>query len=93
MAQPDMALDPEVQKMLGLPPIKSVGLPPTSAQNADGKDPDPDESTEDGPPRATGGAGRRRRAITAALDRADRAGRAERAGPPSPEAVFNASPS
>lgn len=94
MAQPDMALDPEVQKILGLPPIKSVGLPPTADQNADGADPDPeDEGTSDGPP--NGGeveAPDEARAITAALDARILELTAVRvAAPPSPQAVFNAS--
>lgn len=98
MAQPDMALDPEVQRILGLPAIKSVGLPPTADQNADGADPDPaDGGSQDGPPNGgeapdvpedDGSA----RAITAALDRRIKALTAIRvAAPPSPEVVFNAS--
>lgn len=47
MAQPDMVLDPEVQRILGLPAIKSVGLPATAEQNADGDTP---ERSSDGPP-------------------------------------------
>jgi hypothetical protein len=90
LAQPDMALDPEVQKMLGLPPIKSVGLPPTSAQNADGNDPDPDE---DGPP--NGGedpdAPDQVSAITAALDARIALASPSMPALPGPEAVFNAS--
>lgn len=95
MAQPDMVLDPEVQKILGLPPIKSVGLPPTADQNADGADPDPDEEgTDQGPPE--GGTppeeGDTARAITAALDRRIGELTATRVvSPPSPEVVFNAS--
>lgn len=46
--QPDMMLDPEVQRLLGLPAIKSVGLPATADQNADTEDPDPE--AQDGPP-------------------------------------------
>jgi hypothetical protein len=91
MTQPDMVLDPEVQKILGLPPIKSVGLPPTADQNTDGDDPDPDE---DGPP--NGGEAPEEpdeaAAITAALDSRIR----ELTAPtmpalPSAQAVFNAS--
>lgn len=92
MAQPDMVLDPEVQKILGLPPIKSVGLPPTADQNTDGGDPDPDEGTDEGPP--NGGeveAPDSARAITAALDRRIELAASRVAAPPSPEAVFNAS--
>lgn len=33
--QPDLILDPAVQKALGLPDVQSVGLPPDSAQNSD----------------------------------------------------------
>jgi hypothetical protein len=89
MTQPDMALDPEVQKMLGLPPIKSVGLPPTSDQNADGDDPDPDESTEGGPPEQ--GEPDQASAITAALDARIALAAPSMPALPSPEAVFNAS--
>lgn len=95
LAQPDMVLDPEVQKILGLPPIKSVGLPPTADQNADGADPDPedDEGTDEGPP--NGGEVEepdQARAITAALDRRIAELTATRVAlPPSPEVVFNAS--
>jgi hypothetical protein len=92
MAQPDMALDPEVQKALGLPAIKSVGLPPTADQNTDGAD--PDEGTDDGPP--NGGEAPdppdEARAITAALNDRIRELTATRVvSPPSPEVVFNAS--
>lgn len=97
-AQPDLALDPEVQRVLGLPSIKSVGLPPTSDQNADGQDPDDeDEGTEDGPPNDGETPGQpdddgSARAITARLDERIRGLTATRvAAPPSPEAVFNAS--
>lgn len=94
MAQPDMALDPEVQRILGLPAIKSVGLPPTADQNADGADPDPDEDdpADQGPP--NGGeveAPDEARAITEALDARIRELTAVRVvAPPSPEMVFNA---
>lgn len=94
MAQPDMALDPEVQRVLGLPAIKSVGLPPTADQNADGADPDPDEGTEDGPPNGGEDPDQpdQARAITAALDARIRELTATRVvAPPSPEVVFNAS--
>lgn len=99
MAQPDMALDPEVQKILGLPAIKSVGLPPTASQNTDGADPDPDEGTDEGPP--NGGNPEEpadsARAITAALNRRIALAAAPESAVaygmvlPSPEAVFNAS--
>lgn len=94
-AQPDMALDPEVQRVLGLPAIKSVGLPPTANQNADGQgtDPDDDGGTGEGPP--NGGEPEepdQARAITAALDARIRELTATRVvAPPSPEVVFNAS--
>lgn len=94
--QPDLILDPEVQRLLGLPAVKSVGLPATSDQNAD-SDPADDGDTEDGPPNNgtppdqpedEGSA----RAITAALDRRIQALTAVRVvAPPSPEMVFNAS--
>jgi hypothetical protein len=97
MAQPDMALDPEVQKILGLPAIKSVGLPPTADQNTDA---DEDEGTgEEGPPndgeapdppdsaRAITAALNRRIALAAAPESAVAYGMVL----PSPEAVFNAS--
>jgi hypothetical protein len=94
-AQPDMALDPEVQRVLGLPAIKSVGLPPTADQNADGADPDPDDGggTGEGPP--NGGEPEepdQASAITAALDARILELTATRVvAPPSPEVVFNAS--
>lgn len=91
MAQPDMALDPEVQRLLGLPAIKSVGLPPTADQNAD-SDPADDEP-DDGPPNdGQPEEPNEARAITAALDDRIRELTATRvAAPPSPEVVFNAS--
>jgi hypothetical protein len=53
MAQPDMALDPEVQRLLGLPAIRSVGLPATADQNADNELPgQQDAPAIEGPPRA-----------------------------------------
>lgn len=92
--QPDLILDPEVQRLLGLPNVKSVGLPPTADQNADGGDPDPDGGTDEGPP--NGGEPEEpadeARAITAALDARILELTAVRvAAPPSPEVVFNAS--
>jgi len=93
MAQPDMALDPEVQKILGLPPIKSVGLPPTADQNTDGEDPD-DDTGADGPPNdgtAPDESDSEARAITAALDRRIAIAASRSVAPPSPEVVFNAS--
>jgi len=42
--QPDLILDAEVQRLLGLPAVKSVGLPATADQNTDGGTP------ADGPP-------------------------------------------
>ncbi len=93
MTQPDLALDPEVQRVLGLPPIKSVGLPPTADQNADSDDPDDDGGPADGPP--NGGeveAPDESRAITAALNDRIRDLSATRiTAPVSPEVVFNAS--
>jgi hypothetical protein len=91
--QPDLILDPEVQRLLGLPNVKSVGLPPTADQNADGGDPDPDEA-EDGPPNGGEDPDQpdQARAITAALDARIRELTAVRVvAPPSPEVVFNAS--
>jgi hypothetical protein len=89
--QPDLILDPEVQRLLGLPAVQSVGLPPTAAQRTDG-DLDDDESegapnggeAPDEPDEAA--------AITAALDTRIR----ELTAPtmpalPSAQAVFNAS--
>jgi hypothetical protein len=92
--QPDLILDPAVQAALGLPQVKSVGLPATADQNTDSVDPDEDEgTTEEGPP--NGGeveAPDETRAITAALDARIRELTAIRvAAPPSPEVVFNAS--
>lgn len=92
--QPDLILDPEVQRLLGLPKIESVGLPATADQNADGGDPDPDEQT-DGPP--NGGTApeppdaSETRALTEALGARVRALSAPSAPAlPSPQAVFNA---
>ena len=97
--QPDLILDPEVQRLLGLPNVKSVGLPPTADQNADGGDPDPDPDgdTEDGPP--NGGTppdqpdASETRALTEALGARVRALALEAPSMPalpSPAAVFNA---
>lgn len=91
--QPDLILDPAVQQLLGLPAVKSVGLPATADQNADG-DPAGGEPA-DGPPN-DGEAedvpdedADKARAITAALDR--RIALSTVAAPlPSPERVFNA---
>jgi hypothetical protein len=94
-AQPDLMLDPEVQRLLGLPPIQSVGLPATSAQNADGTDPDTEDDPADGPP--NGGEPpaepdpSETRALTEALGARVRALEApSMPALPSPEAVFNA---
>jgi hypothetical protein len=84
-AQPDLILDPAVQAALGLPQVRSVGLPATADQNADGEDPD---GGEDGPPN-DGTAPDEARAITAALENRISASRVT--VPPSPERVFNAS--
>ena len=99
--QPDLILDPEVQRLLGLPNVQSVGLPATPiARASDGADPDEDETTEGGPPNggevpAIGVAEARAieaRTIDAALGARIQALTATRtAAPPSPEAVFNAS--
>jgi hypothetical protein len=88
-AQPDLILDPAVQAALGLPQVRSVGLPATADQNADGEDPD---GGEDGPPNdgtAPDEADSEARAITAALENRISASRVT--VPPSPERVFNAS--
>lgn len=95
--QPDLILDPAVQQLLGLPAVKSVGVPATAGQNTDGMDPAADSPAVDGPPNNgtmpdqpadTGSA----RAITAALDHRIRALTATRVTtPPSPQMVFNAS--
>lgn len=75
--QPDLILDKAVQSALGLPNVQSVGLPPTSAQNADSGDSGPvnDAIPEQDQSDAT------ERALTAAI-----AARAL----PSPDRVFNA---
>lgn len=75
--QPDLILDAAVQSALGLPNIQSVGLPPTSAQNADSGDPEPvnDQIPEQREPDDV------ERALTAAIS-----ARAL----PSPDRVFNA---
>lgn len=90
--QPDLMLDPAIQAALGLPVIKSVGLPATADQNADG---DPaGGSTEDGPP--NGGTApdppdeTETRALTESLSARVRALSAPSAPAlPSPQAVFN----
>lgn len=91
--QPDLMLDPEVQRLLGLPRIESVGLPATADQNADGED--PDGGSENGPP--NGGqapaepAESETRALTEALGARVRALSAPSTPElPSPQAVFNA---
>lgn len=94
MAQPDMALDPEVQRILGLPAIKSVGLPATADQNADSGSPDDDP--DDGAPNGGTAPGvppeTETRAISAALNQRINALAARPVlALPSPEAVFNAS--
>lgn len=94
MTQPDMVLDPEVQKILGLPAIKSVGLPPTASQNTDGNDPDEDDGgTSDGPPNdgEAPDEADSASAITAALDARIALATRPVLALPSPEAVFNAS--
>jgi hypothetical protein len=89
--QPDLILDPAVQAALGLPGVKSVGLPPTSDQNADSAPSDSEE--DDGAP--NGGEAPdepdEAAAITARLD--ERIALAARPvlALPSPMAVFNAS--
>jgi hypothetical protein len=91
--QPDLILDPEVQRLLGLPAVQSVGLPPTAAQRTDGDlDDDESEGAPNGgePPELP--AADEARAITAALDRRIGELTATRVtAPPSPAAVFNAS--
>ena len=96
--QPDLILDPEVQRLLGLPNVKSVGLPPTADQNADGGNPRPDQSNDpaqDEPP--NGGQApaepdpSETRALTEALGARVRALEApSMPALPSPQAVFNA---
>ena len=94
--QPDLMTDPEIQRVLGLPAIETVGLPPTSAQNTDGDNPNPDEEPPaDGPP--NGGtapeppAESETRALTEALGARVRALSAPSVPAlPSPQAVFNA---
>jgi hypothetical protein len=93
--QPDLILDPEVQRLLGLPAVQSVGLPPTAAQRTDGDlDDDGSEGTGEGPPNrgnpeepedtaAAIGAALRARALELTAVRVVQ--------PPSPEMVFNAS--
>lgn len=95
-AQPDLILDPAVQQLLGLPAVKSVGLPATAIQNADSED-DDEGTGDEGPP--NGGnpeePDNEARAITAALDSRLRAisagGGTSSLPPPSLAAVFNAS--
>lgn len=92
-SQPDLILDPAIQAALGLPGVKSVGLPPTADQNADS---DPaDEDDADGPPN-DGAApdeadAASSRSLSAALDRrVSLLAAAPMPALPSPEAVFNA---
>jgi hypothetical protein len=96
--QPDLILDPEVQRLLGLPNVKSVGLPPTSDQNADSDPAEDDEGTGEGPPNGGDAPAQpddeadSSRAITAALNRRITELTAVRVvAPLSPEMVFNAS--
>lgn len=96
--QPDLLTDPAIQAALGMPAIKSVGLPPTADQNTDGDRPagDDEDDEADGPPNDgaapdqpdedAGSA----RAITAALDRRIALAASRAVAPPSPETVFNA---
>jgi hypothetical protein len=95
--QPDLILDPEVQRLLGLPNVKSVGLPPTADQNANAEDTEagPDGGSDEGPP--NGGEApaepdaSETRALTEALGARVRALSApQRHELPSPQAVFNA---
>lgn len=94
--QPDLMTDPEIQRVLGLPAIETVGLPATAAQNTDGDNPNPDEEpAQDGPP--NGGEApaepdpSESRALTEALSARVRALSAPSAPAlPSPVAVFNA---
>lgn len=91
VTQPDLILDPEVQRLLGLPTVKSVGLPATADQNTDGED---GGTSGDGPP--NGGtppdepAEDETRAITEALNARVLAARSLPPALPGPEAVFNA---
>lgn len=92
--QPDLILDPAVQQLLGLPAVRSVGLPATADQNTD-SDPAEDDTADDGPP--NGGTpedapdASESAALTRALSDRVRALTATRAtAPPSPETVFNA---
>jgi hypothetical protein len=90
--QPDLILDPAVQALLGLPNVKSAGLPPTADQNTDGQD--EEDEPVDGPP--NGGQAdppaddSETRAITQGLNVRIAAFTAP-APPPTREAVFNAS--
>lgn len=93
MAQPDLALDPEVQRILGLPAIKSVGLPATADQNTDQETPAEGGGTSDEGPPNDGDVQEpdQASAITAALDRRIQLAATRVAVAPSPELVFNAS--
>ena len=92
--QPDLILDPAVQAALGLPQVRSVGLPATADQNADGEE--SDGGTDNGPP--NGGEAEepeddaaQNRAITRGLNTRIRELTATRvAAPPTPQHVFNA---
>jgi hypothetical protein len=91
--QPDLILDPEVQRLLGLPRVESVGLPATADQNTDGgrdQADDEDGGTSEGPPEQIGEPDEAR-SITAALDTRIAQVQAWSSAPPSPERVFNAS--
>ena len=90
--QPDLILDPAIQTALGLPQVKSVGLPATADQNADGDDPE-DAESDDSPP--NGGTApelpaNEARALTDRLSARIEALTMAPAPLPSPERVFNA---
>jgi hypothetical protein len=90
MAQPDLLLDPEVQRLLGLPALERPAAPtalpaaPDDEDDDTGADGPPNDGEAPDPPDSA-------RAITAALDRRIELVARRTAAPPSPAAVFNAS--
>lgn len=92
LTQPDLILDPAVQQLLGLPAVKSVGLPPTADQNTDGGEEDEEPENQGAPNDGNApDAESETRAVTAALnERLAVLAAAPVAALPSPEAVFNA---
>lgn len=89
--QPELILDPAVQRALGLPTVEAVTAAPAQPAIESGQ-PEPDDTVDEAPnggtaPDAPDPADGEARALTAALDARIAQLKAE---PPSPERVFNA---